>query len=135
MAPLSGTLPTPAHPRHRQCPSPSACGVTGWRYPMYKTIAVVAAGLFAVSPAIAAPAPTHAAAARHQATKPVEKSLYDRLGGIFAIAAVVDRFSDQIILNPKLNKNPALIEWNTKEAATRLPGLKFMRTLWVAALA
>lgn len=64
-----------------------------------------------------------------------ELSLYDRLGGIFAIAAVVDRFSDEIIKNPKLNVNPALKAWNESEAATRLPGLKFMRTLWVAALA
>ncbi len=29
-----------------------------------------------------------------------EKSLYDRLGGIFAIAAVVDHFSDALIKNP-----------------------------------
>ena len=36
-----------------------------------------------------------------------EPSLYDRLGGIFAISAVVDRFSDEIITNPKLNVNPA----------------------------
>ena len=41
-------------------------------------------------------------------TTPAEPSLYDRLGGYFAIAAVVDRFSDKIIRNPKLNKNPAL---------------------------
>jgi hemoglobin len=100
---------------------------------MYKTFAVVAASLLVVSPAVAAPAP--AAAPSHGANNPAAKSLYDRLGGIFAIAAVVDRFSNQIILNPKLNKNPALIEWNSKESATRLPGLKFMRTLWVAALA
>lgn len=64
-----------------------------------------------------------------------EPSLYDRLGGIFAIAAVVDRFSDAIITNPKLNENPALKAWNENEAATRLPGLKFGRTQWVAALA
>ena len=64
-----------------------------------------------------------------------EPSLYERLGGIFAIAAVVDRFSDEIITNPKLNENPALKAWNETEAATRLPGLKFGRTLWVAALA
>src|SRR5215212_12067884 len=64
-----------------------------------------------------------------------EPSLYDRLGGIFAIAAVVNRFSDEIITNPKLNLNPALKEWNENEAAVRLPGLKFMRTLWIAALA
>jgi hemoglobin len=64
-----------------------------------------------------------------------EPSLYDRLGGIFAIAAVVDRFSDAIITNPKLNVNPALKKWNETEAATRLPGLKFMRALWIASLA
>lgn len=63
-----------------------------------------------------------------------EQTLYDRLGGIFAIAAVTDRFSDAIIVNPKLNINPALKAWNEKEAPTRLPGLKFMRTIWVAAL-
>ena len=64
-----------------------------------------------------------------------EPSLYERVGGIFAIAAVVNRFSDEIIKNPKLNVNPALKAWNETEAETRLPGLKFMRTLWVAALA
>src|SRR5215213_7641117 len=66
---------------------------------------------------------------------PTEPGLYDRLGGIFAISAVVDRFSDAIITNPKLNINPALKEWNETEAAVRLPGLKFMRTLWIASLA
>jgi hemoglobin len=66
---------------------------------------------------------------------PTASSLYDRLGGIFAIAAVVNRFSDEIITNPKLNENPALKAWNETEAAVRLPGLKFMRTLWVASLA
>jgi hemoglobin len=63
-----------------------------------------------------------------------ELSLYDRVGGIFAISAVVNRFSDAIIINPKLNENPALKAWNEDEAASRLPGLKFMRTLWIAAL-
>jgi hemoglobin len=63
-----------------------------------------------------------------------EQSLYERIGGIFAIAAVVNRFSDAIIVNPKLNINPALKAWNEGEAETRLPGLKFMRTIWVAAL-
>lgn len=62
-----------------------------------------------------------------------EKSLYDRLGGVFAIAAVVNRFSDEIVKNPMVgqkSKNPALREWHT-EKLERLPGLKFMRTLWV----
>lgn len=64
-----------------------------------------------------------------------EPSLYERLGGIFAIAAVVDRFSDAILTNPTLNVNPALKAWNETEAPVRLPGLKFMRTLWIASLA
>lgn len=57
-----------------------------------------------------------------------EKSLYERLGGVNAIALVVDRFSDAIVANAKLNVNPALKEWNTKG---ELEGLKFMRTLWI----
>jgi hemoglobin len=62
-----------------------------------------------------------------------EASLYDRLGGAFAIAAVVDHFSDALIANPIVgqgSKNPALREWHTNNLG-RLPGLKFMRTLWV----
>jgi hemoglobin len=62
-----------------------------------------------------------------------EASLYDRLGGAFAIAAVVDQFSDALISNPIVgqnSENPALREWHTNNLG-RLPGLKFMRTLWV----
>ncbi|HKP33468.1 MAG TPA: group 1 truncated hemoglobin [Sphingomicrobium sp.] len=96
-------------------------------------VAVAHPGHEAPVPAKAIAATAQSATAPSQAKKPA--SLYDRLGGIFAIAAVVDRFSDAIIANPKLNKNPALVEWNQQESATRLPGLKFMRTLWVASLA
>jgi hemoglobin len=62
-----------------------------------------------------------------------EKNLYERLGGVFAIAAVVDHFSDAVVKNPivgQKSKNPQLREWHTKNLE-RLPGLKFMRTLWV----
>jgi hemoglobin len=62
-----------------------------------------------------------------------EATLYDRLGGVFAIAAVVDQFSDALISNPIVgqnSENPALREWHTNNLG-RLPGLKFMRTLWV----
>jgi hemoglobin len=62
-----------------------------------------------------------------------EKSLYERLGGVFAIAGVVDHFSDAVVKNPivgQKSKNPKLQEWHTKNLE-RLPGLKFMRTLWV----
>ena len=70
-------------------------------------------------------------------TASTEKSLYDRLGGVFAIAAVVDHFSDAIVQNPivgKTSKNAQLREWHTKNLG-RLPGLKFMRTLWVCNVA
>ena len=66
-----------------------------------------------------------------------QNSLYDRLGGAFAIAAVVDRFSDAIIhdrIAGDGSDNPALREWHTNELA-RLPGLKFMRTLWLCNVA
>ena len=64
-----------------------------------------------------------------------EKSLYERLGGDFAIAAVVDHFSDQLLKNPKIvNATPELKKWHTEEYKTRLPGLKFLRTLWVCAV-
>ena len=79
--------------------------------------------------------PASAEAGEASQTTPAEPSLYDRLGGYFAIAAVVNRFSDKIIRNPILNKNPALKEWNRTQAETRLPGLKFGRTLWIAAAA
>ena len=66
-----------------------------------------------------------------------EPSLYERLGGVFAIAAVVDHFSDALIHNPivgQQSQNPALREWHT-DNLVRLPGLKFMRTLWVCNVA
>ena len=65
-----------------------------------------------------------------------EQTLYERLGGVYAIAAVIDRFSDQLLRNPKIvNANPQLKEWHTEEYKTRMPGLKFNRTLWVCAIA
>ena len=66
-----------------------------------------------------------------------EATLYDRLGGVYAIAAVVNHFSDAIIKNARvgeLSDNPQLREWSTKSIG-RLPGLKFMRTLWVCNVA
>jgi hemoglobin len=42
-----------------------------------------------------------------ETTKP---SLYDRLGGIYAIATVVDDFIDRIMIDPALNSNPLVDE-------------------------
>jgi hemoglobin len=66
-----------------------------------------------------------------------EPTLYNRLGGAFAIAAVVDHFSDAVVRNPiagKTSENPQLREWSTNDLDRR-PGLKFMRTLWVCDVA
>ena len=66
-----------------------------------------------------------------------EASLYERLGGAFAVAAVVDHFSDALVRNPivgQKSNNPALREWHNNNLA-RLPGLKFMRALWVCDVA
>jgi hemoglobin len=66
-----------------------------------------------------------------------ESTLYDRLGGVFAIAAVIDHFSDAVVQNSivgQQSENPALREWHTNNLG-RLPGLKFMRTLWVCNVA
>jgi hemoglobin len=66
-----------------------------------------------------------------------ESTLYDRLGGVFAIAAVIDHFSDAVVQNPivgQQSENPDLREWHTNNLG-RLPGLKFMRTLWVCNVA
>ena len=66
-----------------------------------------------------------------------EPTLYERLGGVFAIAAVIDHFSDAVVQNPivgQKSENPALREWHTNNLG-RLPGLKFMRTLWVCNVA
>ena len=66
-----------------------------------------------------------------------EASLYERLGGAFAIAAVIDHFSDAVVRNPiagQDSENPQLREWSNDDL-DRLPGLKFMRTLWVCDIA
>jgi hemoglobin len=63
-----------------------------------------------------------------------EPTLYERIGGIYAITLVVNRFSDMVVENPKVgkgSKNQALNEWST-DKLDRLPGLKYMRSLWVA---
>ena len=80
-----------------------------------------------------AAAPIAALSRANNAQAATDKSLYERVGGVFAIAAVVDHFSDAVVKNPIVgqeSKNPQLREWHTKNLG-RLPGLKFMRTLWV----
>jgi hemoglobin len=57
--------------------------------------------------------------ARGQEKRP---SLYERLGGVYSIATVVDDFIERLLVNTTLNANPAI-----NEARARVPkaGLKF----------
>ena len=63
-----------------------------------------------------------------------EPSLYERLGGVYAVAAVVDYFSDQLVEKHIIEDNVRIKEWNDRKAADRLSGLKFLRTLWLCAI-
>ena len=122
------------HPTKKQ-------SVTGEESTTTRRELVLTASMLFPAAAIAAPFATACARAAdnqqsmgEQPQGATEKSLYDRLGGIFGIAGVVDYFSDEIIKDPIAganSSNPALREWHTKQL-DRLPGLKFMRTLWVA---
>ncbi len=92
---------------------------------------LVALGLAAASVAFAQD--RAASQAKHDKAKVAKQSLYEHLGGGVGIAAGVDHFSDAVVQNPivgKTSQNPALMEWHTKNL-DRLPGLKFMRTMWV----
>ena len=65
-----------------------------------------------------------------------EPTLYERIGGIFAIAAVIEDFSDRVVRNQTISEaNAELHQWHTDAYQTRLPGLKWGRTFWVASVA
>ena len=52
-------------------------------------------------------------------------SLYERLGGVYSIATVIDDFIDRIMVDPRLNANPLV-----DEAHHRVPpaGFKYLVT-------
>ncbi len=56
------------------------------------------------------------------------KALYDRLGGVYSIATVVDDFIERLLVNDTLNANPAI-----NQARLHVPkaGLKFQVTALV----
>ncbi len=59
------------------------------------------------------------------AVQPATTSLYERLGGVYSIATVIDDFIDRIMVDPRLNANP-----NVDEAHHRVPpaGFKYLVT-------
>ena len=57
-----------------------------------------------------------------QQTQP---SLYDRLGGVYSIAVVVDDLIDRVMADPRLNANPAVDEAHHKVPPA---GFKYLAT-------
>jgi len=56
-----------------------------------------------------------------QTPTPSKPPLYERLGGLYNIAAVVDSFIEKLVVNSTLNANPAI---NSARKPERLPGLR-----------
>lgn len=63
-----------------------------------------------------------------QAEETSEPSLYDRLGGVFPIASVVDDLIDRVAANDAINAN---LEVNEARQRVPKPGLKFHLTAMV----
>ena len=59
------------------------------------------------------------------ATEQSHATLYERLGGVYSIAVVVDDFIDRVMTDPRLNANPAV-----DEAHHKIPpaGFKYLAT-------
>ena len=61
-----------------------------------------------------------------QATEVQDRpSLYDRLGGVYSIATVVDDFIDRVMGDPRLNANPLVDEAHHRVTAA---GFKYLVT-------
>jgi hemoglobin len=56
---------------------------------------------------------------------PVEPTLYDRLGGVYNIATVVDDLIDRLMTDARLNANPRVNEAHHRVSP---PGFKFLLT-------
>ena len=56
-----------------------------------------------------------------------EASLYERLGGIYGIAAAVDHLVDRLYANASANANPAVAAFHAQQGQA---GFKFLVTAW-----
>ena len=89
--------------------------------------ASVLLGACALAAAVGIVALQRTANAEHH-EEAVAESLYDRLGGTYAIATVVDDFIDRVSVNDTLNANPAIDAARERVPA---PGLKFQVTAFM----
>jgi hemoglobin len=63
---------------------------------------------------------------------PASKSLYERLGGVYAIASVVDDFIDRIMVDPRLNANPLVDEAHHRVSPAGFKYLVTEMSCWAA---
>ena len=61
-----------------------------------------------------------------------QQSLYERLGGVYSIATVVDDFIDRIMVDPNLNANAAVDEAHHKVAKAGFKYLVTEMVCWAA---
>lgn len=75
---------------------------------------------------------THKKKESGMSTQQTKSSLYERLGGVYSIATVVDDFIDRIMVDPRLNANPKV-----DEAHHQVPpaGFKYLVTEMVCSAA
>lgn len=64
--------------------------------------------------------------------QPAKASLYERLGGVYAIAAVVDDFIDRLMDDPRLNANPKVDEAHHRVARAGFKYLVTEQVCWAA---
>ena len=60
------------------------------------------------------------------------KSLYERLGGVYAIAAVVDDFIERIMVDPRLNANPKVDDAHHRVSKAGFKYLVTEQVCWAA---
>jgi hemoglobin len=63
---------------------------------------------------------------------PAKPALYDRLGGVYNIATVVDDLIDRVMVDPRLNANPRVDEAHHRVSAA---GFKYLVTEMVCGAA
>jgi hemoglobin len=90
-------------------------------------LALVAAALLVTLAALPPQARTQNAAPA--AATPAAKSLYDRLGGLYPIAALTDVYIDRLLADPVITANKDIV---AGLGAGHVPGLKFQVTALVA---
>jgi hemoglobin len=62
----------------------------------------------------------------------VPTSLYDRLGGVYNIATVIDDLIDRVMSDPRLNKNPAVDEAHHRVSPAGFKYLVTEMVCWAA---